>query len=366
LHKILGYRSYSHDFYYRETNPLPASVVVIDEVSMVDVVMLDKFLQAIDPMQTKLILLGDKNQLPSVEAGAVFAEMIPDGKRAVRFQERLVVLQKVYRSGTNLLELARQANQGAFPPFQSVTFDEALSQASDRWAFVKAESIGRWQDDLKRWIEVQYLRPIPGNEESYIALIRKAEGMRADQLTASEEGRAVLDRMFAVVERVRILSFLRNGQYGCTVINGVIAAALNQALDSSTRPVHGFSGALVIILRNDYAKDLFNGDVGVIVQDAQGTFRAYFHRAGAYISFPVNLLPAWEFAFAMTVHKSQGSEFDDVLLVLPDDENHRLLTREIVYTGVTRAKKRVVLYGSRQALHTALQRKIQRQSGLMW
>ncbi len=77
-------------------------------------------------------------------------------------------------------------------------------------------------------------------------------------------------------------------------------------------------------------------------------------------------MPPWEFAFAMTVHKSQGSEFDDVLLVLPDDENHRLLTREIVYTGLTRAKKRVLLYGSRPALNTALQRKIQRQSGLMW
>ena len=116
LHKILGYRSYQHEFYYRETNPLPASVVVIDEVSMVDVVMLDKFLQAIDPEQTKLILLGDKNQLPSVEAGSVFAEMIPDGTRAARFEERFVVLQKVYRSGTNLLELANQANQGSFPP----------------------------------------------------------------------------------------------------------------------------------------------------------------------------------------------------------------------------------------------------------
>ena len=104
----------------------------------------------------------------------------------------------------------------------------------------------------------------------------------------------------------------------------------------------------------------------VIIKDAHETYRAFFHRSGTYISFPVNLLPAWEFAFAMTVHKSQGSEFDDVLLVLPDDENHRLLTREIVYTGITRAKKRVLLYGSQPALNTALKKKIKRQSGLMW
>ena len=367
LHKILGYRSYQHEFYYRETNPLPASVVVVDEVSMVDVVMLDKFLQAIDPEQTKLILLGDKNQLPSVEAGSVFAEMIPDGTRAARFEERFVVLQKVYRSGTNLLELANQANQGSFPLFKAVAFDKALSQASDQWAFVNAESFGQWQEHLHQWADVQYLNPIFDGQESYAALIKKTGEMTADTIASSEAGRSLLGRIFSLVERARILSFLRNGMYGCTVINDVIANHLINFCDPSARRlVDGFSGALVIITRNDYSKELFNGDVGVIIKDVHGAYRAFFHRSGTYISFAVNLLPSWEFAFAMTVHKSQGSEFDDVLLVLPDDETHRLLTREIVYTGITRARKRVLLYGSQPALKTALQRKIRRQSGLMW
>jgi len=123
---------------------------------------------------------------------------------------------------------------------------------------------------------------------------------------------------------------------------------------------------MIIITRNDYSKELFNGDVGIMIKDANGTYRAFFYRSGSFISFPVNLLPSWELAFAMTVHKSQGSEFDDVLLVLPDDENHRLLTRQIVYTGITRAKKRVLLYGSQPALNNALEKKIERQSGLMW
>jgi len=367
LHKILGYRSYQHEFYYRESNPLPASVVVIDEVSMIDVVMLDKFLQAIDPVQTKLILLGDKNQLPSVEAGAIFAEMIPDGTRAARFEERFVVLQKVYRSGATLLELSNQANQGVFPPFKAVAFDKALSQASDQWAFVNAESFGQWRQHLHQWVDVQYLSPISGGKESYAALVKKAEEMTADSIASSETGRSILGRIFAVVERARILSILRHGMYGCTVINDVIAKHLIHFLDPLANwMVDGFSGALVIIARNDYSKALFNGDVGVIIKDAPGAYRAFFHRSGTYISFPVNLLPSWEFAFAMTVHKSQGSEFDDVLLVLPDDETHRLLTREIVYTGITRARKRVLLYGSQPALKTALQRKIRRQSGLMW
>jgi len=367
LHKILGYRSYSHEFYYQKTNPLPALVVVIDEVSMVDVVMLDKLLQAIDPAQTKLILLGDKDQLPSVEAGAVFAEMIPDGTRAARFEERFLVLQKVYRSGTNLLELANQTNRGDFPPYKAVVFEEALSQASDQWAFVNAESFSRWQEHLHQWVHAQYLNPIPGGEESYADLIKRAGEMMADDIASSEKGSALLGNIFSVVERARILSFLRNGMYGCTVINDVIADHLIRLLDpSARRQVDGFSGALVIITRNDYSKELFNGDVGVIIRDAHETYRAFFHRSGSYISFPVNLLPSWEFAFAMTVHKSQGSEFHDVMLVLPDDEDHRLLTREIVYTGITRAKTRVLLYGSQGALDTALQRKIQRQSGFMW
>jgi exodeoxyribonuclease V alpha subunit len=367
LHKILGYRSYQHEFYYRETNPLPASVVVVDEVSMVDVVMLDKFLQAIDPVQTKLILLGDKNQLPSVDAGAVFAEMIPDGTRAARFEKRFVVLQKVYRSGTNLLELANQANQGSFPPLKAIAFDKALSQAADQWAFVNAESFGQWQKHLQQWTNVQYLSPISGGQESYAALIKRAGEMMVDTIASSEAGRSLLDRIFSLVERARILSFLRNGMYGCTVINDVIANHLINFCDPSAKGlVDGFAGALVIITRNDYSKELFNGDVGVIIKDVHEAYRAFFHRSGTYISFAVNLLPSWEFAFAMTVHKSQGSEFDDVLLVLPDDENHRLLTREIVYTGITRARKRVLLYGSQPALKTALQRKIRRQSGLMW
>jgi exodeoxyribonuclease V alpha subunit len=367
LHKLLGYRRRSHSFYYRETNPLPAAVVVIDEVSMVDVVMLDKFLQALDPARTKLILLGDKNQLPSVEAGAVFAEMIPDGSRAAVFKDRFVVLEKVYRSGTHLLELAAQVNQGAFPAFQAVGFESAVSQKPDQWAFVNAESYQAWQQHLRRWTTHHYLDPAFAGEGSYADLVQQAGTLSADDLAATDAGDVLLGRLFAVVERARILSFLRNGIYGCTIINAVIAGQLRLVCDPlAARQADGFSGAIIIITRNDYAKGLFNGDVGIILKDERASYRAFFHRSGEYISFPVNLLPAWEYAFAMTVHKSQGSEYDDVLLVLPDDETHRMLSIEIVYTGITRAKKRVVLYGTQGALKTALQRKIQRRSGFMW
>ncbi|MBU4463287.1 MAG: ATP-binding domain-containing protein [Proteobacteria bacterium] len=160
---------------------------------------------------------------------------------------------------------------------------------------------------------------------------------------------------------------MRKGLYGCSWINGIIAQYLSFELEPLTRMRNDiFSGAVIMITQNDYSKKLFNGDVGVIIKNVDGNYRVFFKRFGSYIFFDIDFLPKWEPGFAVTVHKSQGTEFDDVLLVLPDNENHRLLTREIIYTGITRAKKRVILYGIEPAFKSALQRKIERESGLTW
>lgn len=366
LHKILRYRSRSHDFYYRDTNPLPASAIILDEVSMVDVVMMDKFLKAVDPAKTRLIFLGDKDQLPSVEAGAVFAEMIPDGTRAERFKDRLILLKKVYRSGENLLRLAGQINQGKGPDFTPVSFESALHIDTDKWALVRPEGIREWEQDLRMWTRHHYLSPLNKHDKSFMDLISEAGEMETDQLVNSDSGREILRQCFAVIGRARILSLLRNGIFGCIGINSRITQHLKSLFEPSGTQRTFFSGAVIMITRNDYSKELFNGDVGIVIRDTNGAYRAFFPRFDSYIGLAMDLLPPWEHAFAMTVHKSQGSEFDDVLLVLPEDEKHRLLTREIVYTGITRAKKRVVLYGTESALRTAFQRKIERHSGLIW
>jgi len=120
-----------------------------------------------------------------------------------------------------------------------------------------------------------------------------------------------------------------------------------------------------MITRNDYTRELFNGDVGLVMGQADGLYQVYFKRAGGIMAFPASGLTDWDLAFAMTVHKSQGSEFDDTLLVLPEDPNHRLLTREILYTAATRASRRLIVYGTMAAFQTALKRKIERQSGLL-
>ena len=367
LHKILGYRSRKHNFHFNAANPLRAAVIIVDEVSMIDVVMLDKFLQAVDTSRTKLIFLGDKHQLPSVEAGAVFAEMIPDDERATRFQNHFVILDKVYRSGTRILALATKVNQGTPPQLNSVPFYQALDQEPDNWSFVEAQGFEQWRSDIHHWAHAHYRFSDDAGGEGYEALIHQAAFMSAGDLNAGETGRRLLQRIFTIIEQARILSVQRNGLYGCNHTNDLIAAHLIGHLDPMVAgTAGGFNGAMIIITRNDYGKELFNGDVGVIINNPGGTRHAYFHRSGAFISYPVTMLPDWELAFAMTVHKSQGSEFDDVLLVLPDDEQHRLLTREIVYTGITRAKKTVILYGTKKGFATALQRKIQRVSGLKW
>ncbi len=367
LHKILRYRSYNHDFYYRETNPLPASVIILDEVSMVDVVMMERFLRAVDPSRTKLIFLGDKDQLPSVEAGAVFAEMIPDGIRAKRFKDRLILLKKVYRSGTNLLELAKQINGGKCPEYSLVPFNSALQLKPDKWAFVQNEGMKAWKEHIRLWIQYHYLSPIHDDNRSFRDLISEVGNMDSSEFVNSDSGHEILEQVFNGVERARILSLVRNGIYGCTGINRQIAQYLGFEFESSAWAEKDyFTGAVIMITRNDYSKELFNGDVGVVIRDRTGAYRAFFPRFGSYVSFSMDLLPPWELAFSMTVHKSQGSEFDDVLLVLPEDETHRLLTREIVYTGITRAKKRIIIYGAESGLNTALQRKIKRLSGLRW
>jgi exodeoxyribonuclease V alpha subunit len=365
LHKLLKYNGHRNDFHFKASNPLPASVVILDEVSMVDLVMMEKFLQAVDPFSTRLIFLGDKDQLPSVEAGSVFAEMIPDGTRAEKFRDHLVVLEKIYRSGKTLLNLARTINGGEVPEMIPVSMDTALAKGADQWSFIPADNSEALQTTLKTWATHYYLKPRSKGEQSYSERIHAASGFHDHSQT--DAGKELLGHLFETVEQARILTLIRNGGHGCNGINTLIGQYLSKDLDPTAAPRGTFfSGELILVTRNDYSKDLFNGDVGIILKDAGGFYRAYFKRSKTFIDFPVDRLPAWEPAFAMTVHKSQGSEFEDVLLVLPDDSEHRMLAREIVYTGITRARNRVTLYGTPQGIKTALSRRIERQSGLPW
>lgn len=368
LHRLLQYQPARNDFHYGDGNPLPASVILVDEVSMVDVVMMERFLRAVDTEKTRVVFLGDKDQLPSVEAGAVFAEMIPRKTGPGLFQGRLQVLETVYRTGKNLLGLARTLRDGVVPPEDRfLSFTQALEMKEDEWAFVRNQGPALWKEHLRLWTTSLYLKAGEDRGPSFKDLATQAGDLDSETLLHSVHGQALLEGLFRWVGQGRILSLVREGLYGCVGINGHVARFLGLELEPVTfgkRPY--FHGAVVMVTRNDYSRELFNGDVGVILRDRVGAYMAFFPRSGAFMRFSMEALPPWELAFSTTVHKAQGSEFNDVLMVFPSDESHRLLTREMVYTGITRAKKRVLVYGSRAGLQAALARKTERQSGLGW
>ena len=241
LHKILRYRKRTHDFFYGKGNALPASVIVLDEVSMVDLVMMEKFLQAVDPARTRLIFLGDKNQLPSVEAGAVFAEMIPEGDRAERFKNHFILLRNSFRAGRVLQELAERIHEGKCPRFSPVSFGDALQMEKDGWAMVPDGGVKAWRNCISLWREYHYSRRKGPQGVRYKDLIEEARKMDLHAPAQDSREKYLLDRIFHWAAGARILSVVRNGWYGCTGINAQIAAELGSELETPAWPEKGIS-----------------------------------------------------------------------------------------------------------------------------
>ncbi len=324
LHRLLGARDRSVYFRHNRENPLPWDAVVVDEASMVDLAMMSKLVEALKP-GSRLILLGDKDQLVSVESGAVLADLVE------ALPENTVELQKTYRFDAAISRLSRAVNRGDVEAAR-----ELLADSTSRRTRLLTEP----------------LRDFAGSR--YLDYMRLVEQVR-------EVGE---EKVFAVFNRFRILCALRRGPAGVEGINTVMEQFLyRHGYDCLARP--WYPGRPVLITRNDYTLDLYNGDVGIALPDsAGGGVRVVFQRPdGTIKSCLPNRLPPCETAYAMTIHKSQGSEFDDVLIVLPEKENP-ILSRELVYTALTRARKQVLVSSSEVILRLALERKIRRYSNL--
>jgi len=170
------------------------------------------------------------------------------------------------------------------------------------------------------------------------------------------------EQLFRLLGRGRLLTLVREGPWGCVDINRFLAEQLRPRWDRSGRSL--FAGAPVLITRNDHQRQLFNGDVGITLKTPGGGLRVIFARGDGYTALAPEALPAHELGFALTVHKSQGSEYGQVLLILPPEGGRRLLTKEILYTGITRAKQLAIVCSTREVLQYAISRKIERESGL--
>lgn len=351
LHLLLGLGFGRVQPKFDQTNPLPLDVLVVDEASMIDLPMMAKLLAAV-PRSAKLILLGDKDQLASVEAGRVLADICGDGDnswsdglraqlaavaaglvpqgadQSGSIQDAVVVLQKTWR-----FEATGQIGQLA-----------QAARAGDAAAFMAAMEAdpGCWHPaEPKALAEVLTHQALP--------IYRQL--MQADQP----------EQALALLEQLRVLCALNEGSFG--------VAGINQWFERQLRPLSRaqwqqiYHGQPIILSRNDHAQQLYNGDTGILWQLPEGAWFAYLQSANGVRAIPLAQLPPHQTLYALSIHKSQGSEFERLILVLPPtDAQH--LTRELLYTGITRAKQRLSLVAEKAPLSTALKRQVQRGSGL--
>lgn len=361
IHRLLGAMPGSPYFRHNRENPLPVDLLVVDESSMVDLALLSKLAQAI-PEGARLVLLGDKDQLASVEAGAVLGDICDAGQVHVFSAPFGQAYKKI--TGEELGECVR-ANG-------SRSMQDSIVELRRSYRFGPQSGIGAVSRAVNE-----------GDGDRALALVKKGgfPDISWKDLPQPEAlGRAVKDHLrrgFSYLKALspaealgrfgefRILSPLREGPYGICSINLLVEEILEEeGLIRKDRP--WYRGRPILITKNDYQLRLFNGDVGIILPDPQNQeeLRAFFPSdEGTLRSLPPLRLPAHETVYAMTVHKSQGSEFDRVLILLPSRDT-LLLTRELIYTGITRAKQRVEIWGKEDIFRAAVSRRIERTSGL--
>lgn len=325
LHRLLGTVPGS-GFRHNAENPISADVVIVDEASMVDLPLMAKLFDAVRA-DARIVLLGDSHQLASVEAGHVLGDICEGAPR-----ECITELKKNYRfPGTSgIYQLSHAINDGDEAATLAV-----LNSPPANLATMKTPGVSALAASLRERIVAGFHACVnaPNPAESL--------GRLGD---------------------FRILCALRSGPYGVVNFNRLAEQSLADAGLISTANAF-YAGRPLIVLRNDYSLRLFNGDTGIVLPDEHGELRAFFADDGGVRSIPPSRLPEHETAFAMTVHKAQGSEFDRILLVLPERDSP-VLSRELLYTAITRAKTNAEIWWSEPALQAALVRRAVRWSGL--
>ena len=381
LHRLLGTVPDSPRFRHHADNPLPFDVVVVDEASMIDLPLMAKLVDAVAD-GTRLVLLGDPDQLPSVEAGDVLAAILAAAGEGDRLaSDDAAALFPLLGDLPD-----RHPGEREYPaPLPTET---AAPQVHDTPAFagVRVHLQRGWRQS-----EALQLAPLAaavreGDADTALSLLRGgslsnvhfhenlADPLQAQGETLLAHWRALGHasspaEALALSTRLRILTAVREGPQGARTLNARIERLLVDSGATGPQragPGH-FHGQLIIVTENSYRHRLFNGDIGLCLRDGQGALVAWFpgDDPAQPRAFHPAALPAHESAFAMTVHKAQGSEFDTVWLLLPARGN-RVLSRELVYTGITRARRALHVAGSDAVIREALARHASRWSGLGW
>jgi len=369
LHRLLGVLPDRPDFRHHAGHPLPFDIVVVDEASMVDLPLMCKLAEAV-PDGAQLLLLGDPDQLPSVEAGDVLAGILRaagDGT-ALRADDAAALAPLLGASPPSTAEDAPQATLPLFPaPSATPALHGHRVHLTRGWRQSDTLALAPLADAVRRGDAGETLALLHGGGLSNVHFHDAADDPLAapgvDLLAHFRALAATTDPADALARapRLRLLTALRDGPQGARGLNARIEAQLSGRRIGS--PPAWFPGRLLLVTENSYRHGLFNGDVGVCLPDADGTLLAWFPGADGPRAFHPAALPAHESAFAMTVHKAQGSEFDAVWLQLPR-RDARVLSRELLYTGLTRARTALHLAGSADVIAAALARHAGRVSGL--
>lgn len=357
LHRLLGYRPDQIEPRHHRGKPLLCDVLLIDEVSMIDLPMMARVLRAL-PDQATLILLGDAEQLPSVEVGAVMADLtprkhpgypsevaghiadicgepVPENDQSA--YEYLTILTKTWRFGGLIGQLAnaviRADAASSWSLLQANALDKHTAAEAPELTYVDDRLFDAWLNDVCH----RYIKPV---------------------LNA-----ATLEDAFVALSAFRLLSPTRVGERGVEKLNARIEEILGRTRHA-VRTGRFYAGRPIMVTENHYGVGLYNGDVGLVWPDSQGRLQAWFEDEQAtYRQVSLARLPSVETVYAMTIHKTQGSEFAHAAIVLPNEPNP-VLSPELLYTGITRAKKQVTMVGSQRIWFETLARQARRYSGL--
>ena len=364
LHRLLGYRPTDNTFSHDRQHPLAEDIVVVDEASMVDLAMMRQLLEALRP-DAILILLGDPNQLASVDAGSVLADIVASAptnqfpfamtrllaplltaapettSHEAPLAGHILTLTHTWRAGSGLqrgIESLRMAPDAAW-------LDNLLAQRHDGDLHLRrCDSNDALRAGVDAWIE-----------------------RHADVLQLLLAKNAKPEAALPSLQQLQILCALRDGAFGAQGVNALMTRRLGARFKVDVTHAW-YHGRPVIITRNDYARGLFNGDVGIALNSADG-LRVWFELSdrdgkSGLRSFSPRALPAHESAWAITIHRSQGSEYRHVVVVLPADESSQILNRELVYTAVSRARISAEIWSTDKGLGSALGRTSKRLGGL--
>ncbi|WP_432473981.1 exodeoxyribonuclease V subunit alpha [Amphritea sp. HPY] len=364
LHRLLGPVPNSRQFKHQRDNPLHLDLLVVDEASMIDLPMMARLLDAL-PEHASVIFIGDKDQLASVEAGSVLGDICAwdfvAGDGELRYQQQQA----------DYLAAVCQIKPGEVAGGCSAMAD-SLALLRKSYRFRADSGIGRLAGlinsgqakavpDLFRQ-SFDDIRLEPLTADSYGQLIRDTAVGYRDYLSLVNST-AEPEQVLQAFNRSQLLAMVRQGPYGVEGLN----QAVEQRLSGEgliLKQGGWYSGRPIMISRNDYQLGLYNGDIGIAIADQSGELRVWFEQPdGSARGILPSRLPEHETVYAMTVHKSQGSEFEQVIMLLPPEHNP-LLTRELIYTGVTRAKQNFILYTTTSALQQAVAKRTERASGL--